>query len=348
MANFIAVQIPFEVFLPPLGNNDQEIDDFIKYQEPFINFLAKNINDLTDKTIGTSETLDLFIHLISIFDFLKKDVITDVNYPLYALIYKKYSDNIILKFNKKLNDFVGTENIPYDSPKMINNFVSKFLDYIKIAVNEKIQELDDEKNKSIENAKKENIYDDVMKLEIDSHFRNLKDSVINTNYEKILKINKDVFSIVESWPPWLKKPDFLKNTVTTTFQGLKLRVAIHELMPNFTRSLDYDSLSTEVKKHIVQLCKDRKKSLLEELEKNKDDFSSAEEFKGVYNIIDNIDIDKEYEAKNKMHEVIFFWPDLLYPEPIELQKTKDITEFYNRATFDLGQIKMYKIVRCDN
>jgi len=88
-------------------------------------------------------------------------------------------------------------------------------------------------------------------------------------------------------------------------------------------SLD-DLLKNKLREFFINKAKIKKENLFNEINEYLKTDSNLKELEELRTSLINLDIDKEFLDKDTLYSIILHWPELLYPEPIEIKACKDL------------------------
>ena len=313
-ANITLPFIPFEISPAELINTAEEAGlKAYTFQEYLIEFIIKNKTFLKN-TFFTNED---FNKLDEAFLFLE----ISNNEKTCCYICKELVDTIYKKYLFKLKSFVDLNiDAPDYSQPLLGLLKKAFLVEINKQIEIKKNSLLNEKLHTIKMAEQNNL--NLFLPDVEAHYSELHDRLINFNYTNIINSFNDIKILLSFWPPWLEKPEFLNNIQTLTLNKLKMHLCLQKL--GFLNEIYSDDLNNKIKEFFIGKAKIKKENLLKEIKEYLKNDSSLKELEELKVLVDNLDVEKEFLDKDTIYSIILYWPELLYPEPLDIKACKDL------------------------
>ena len=307
--------IPFEISPAELINTKEEKDlKAYTFQDFLIEFIIKNKTFLKN-TFFTEEDFD---KLNEAFLFLE----ISSNEKTCCYICKELVNTIFNDYLLKLKFIIDSNlNSPDYSQPLISLLKKAYLIEIDKQIEIKKKSLLDEKQNTIKMAEQNNL--NLFLPDVEAHYKELHDRLINFNYNNIINSFSDIKELFSFWPPWLKKPVFLNNKQTITLNKMKMHMCLQKLGFLNEISLD-DLLKNKLREFFINKAKIKKENLFNEINEYLKTDSNLKELEELRTSLINLDIDKEFLDKDTLYSIILHWPELLYPEPIEIKACKDL------------------------
>ena len=308
--------IPFEIAPAELASSDNESDiKAYSFQNYLIRFIIENKKLLKDNYFSDSD----FFKLNKAFLFLnlteEEKTCCYICKASVDAVYEAYVNKITAFIDRTLGEFNNT--LP-----MLDQLKKSYLKIIKEKIDEKTKELKNEKENTVKMAETNNL--NLFLPDVENHFDELNKRLINFNYQNVLDCFNSVEELLSFWPSWLSKPEFLINKDTLPLNRLKVLLCLKKL--NFTRYFynSSDELKEELKNYFVAKAKIKKNNLLKEIKEYLKGEDNLNELKELYASLSNLDVDKEFSNKESVYSILLHWPELLFPEPLEIKTCKDL------------------------
>lgn len=308
--------IPFEIAPAELAGPKEESDTkAYTFQNYLISFIIENKSLLKNNYFSDSDFTKLSKALLFLNLTEEEKTCCYICQASVNIVYKNYID----KIQAFINEVLGSFN---DTVPLIDQLKKAYLKIIKEKVDEKINELNIEKQNTISTAKTNNL--NLFLPDVDNHFEELNKRLASFNYQNVLNCFNSLEELLSFWPPWLKKPEFLAKKETISLNKLKVLLCLKKLnFPHYFFT-NADELKDELKKYFIEKAKIKKDNLLKEIDEYLKGDDNLNELKELYYSLNNLDINKEFIDKDSVYSVLLHWPELLFPEPLEIKACKDL------------------------
>ena len=324
--------IPFEVSPTELYKtaNNPNNDAFYFFQENLCNFLINNADKIKDKAPVTFNNINILNFLKSHFFFSTKAFVTDFDYYC-SFISNTIAEDRIKNFFNWLNTYTDLNDTIAKEPDLFNKLRLFYDVKIKEAVNEKIKGLVEEKAISLEQSDKEDML--FMKEEITKHYDEKISYITDTNYHQMVRFFETVFELLKFWPPWLDTPQFIDKNQTYDLYRYKLFTCLKLLDSNLSITLTPEILKQMTYIRKAEVLEQYKQKLIDEIDELLASDNTLEELKALKGILNDFgakdSLDKHLSQtnpteENYVYEVLSFWPEILQPEPKELEKIRNV------------------------
>lgn len=308
--------IPFELSPSELmQDKEDEKTKSYEFQNYLIEFVKNNLNSFKDNIFAEKEIASLEEALLFLDIPYEEVKMSYICKPVLNLVVKIYNDSL----KKIIDKYLPSANYELPVVELIKNAMFNILEE---EISNKQKDLLEEKKTTLENARHNNL--NLFLPDVENHYEELNKRLVEFNYRKIINVFQTIPELFYFWPPWLNKPDFLENKKTTTLNELKILLCSIKLGMLDYYTLGADELNSKIKEYFINKANIKKKNLLLELDNYIANDPNTKELQELKNNIETLDIDKEFQDKDTTYSILLHWPELLFPEPLEIKECKDL------------------------